>query len=102
MWLLCHGVSNDEVPLTVKDVHVSHSQELQELLEEMMPRLKALGNEHWITTNDSFQSAWSVPEMLNYLETYSMSISGGAITPSRDLALSEIRERNGLLLIFNG
>jgi glycine/D-amino acid oxidase-like deaminating enzyme len=99
MWLLCHDVGFNDKPLSVKDVHTLHSDKLQKLVEELMPALKALGVETWTTEElGSFQSTWSTEEMMIYLERYSMSISGGNITPNRELAMREIYERNGLIL----
>lgn len=96
MWLLCHDVGN-EIPMTVKDVHLLYCHKLQKLVEELLPLLELLVNEQRTTTEDN-SVIWSVQDMMTYLETYSMSISGGNITPNRTLALKEINERNGLVM----
>jgi hypothetical protein len=99
MWLLCHDVECNELPLTVKDIHVNHSDKLQKLVEETIPLLKSLGSEKWSIKEDSgAELTWSVQDMLEYIKRYSMSISNGNVTPSRDLALTEIYDRNGLIL----
>lgn len=99
MWLLCHDISPNEKPLTVKDVHTAHSDKLQMLVKEIIPPLEALGQESW-TEHESGSSKYALTteDMMNYLETYSKSISEGNVTPNRDLALEEIHERNGLIL----
>ena len=100
MWLLCHDVGSDEMPLTVKDVHAKCSNKLQKLIAELISMLEVLCNEEWNTSfhGDSFISLGSTKEIMAYLEMYSMSIEGGNIIPSRDLALKEIHERNGLII----
>ncbi|KAL7488786.1 hypothetical protein ACHAW6_014382 [Cyclotella cf. meneghiniana] len=98
MWLLCHDVGCNDLPLTVRDIHATHSNKLRNLVEEIMPMLKSLSTEQWTTNQQgSFRLIGSTQDIMNYLETYSMSISGGNVTPSRDLALREIDERNGLI-----
>ena len=94
MWLLCHDA---ETPLTVKDVHLLHFDKLQKLVEELLPVLELLVNEQR-TTSEQNSITWSVQDMMSYLETYSLSISGGNVTPNRELALKEINERNGLII----
>ncbi|KAL3791251.1 hypothetical protein HJC23_000868 [Cyclotella cryptica] len=99
MWLLCHDVGRNDLPITVKEVHASHSIKLRQMVEEIMPMLKSLATEQWTKNQQcSSQSIGSTQEIMEYLEAYSMSISGGNVTPSRDLALREINERNGLIV----
>jgi len=103
-WLLCHD-SNE--PMAVKEVWERKSQQLHELVEEMKPALERLASEPWATQNDTQQNDTSlirtkkigtVQEIVDYLYAYSMSMKNGQITPSKELALSEIQERNGVLL----
>jgi glycine/D-amino acid oxidase-like deaminating enzyme len=114
LWLLCH--SDRGGPMPVKDVHRSKSDQLRRLVEEFLPSLDALALESWARDdgksihdveysrenrhNDDIgaTSIGTVQDVLDYLRTYSMSISNGSVIPSRDLALHEINERNGLLL----
>lgn len=99
MWLMCHS---EEQPMTVKDVHQFRSKELRRLVEEVLPSLEALTSESWSKdadgANPTMPSLGSVQDVLDYLESYSMSIDGGNVIPSKKLALREIQERNGLLL----
>ena len=122
MWLLCHDhasnnvdgvvfIDKKEEPVTVKQVHEFKTTLLERLVEEILPALERLASE-WsdCSNNDdkidndvttiasSLQTIGSVRDIVNYLESYSMSISNGNVIPSKDLALREIRERNGLLL----
>jgi hypothetical protein len=99
MWLLCHGIK--DTPLTVKEVHSSYSNKLQQLVEEVIPLLETLAMEQWMNTTQQHGRMYtigSVPEMMDYLHTYSMSISDGDVTLNCKLALKEIHERNGLIL----
>ena len=118
MWLLCHGHGDGDGvgPMPVKDVHQSKSNQLRRLVEEIMPSLDALASETWAggdgntarnveysredRPDDDIRasSIGSVQDILDYLRTYSMSISDGNVIPSRDLAMREIHDRNGLLL----
>lgn len=113
MWLLCCRSDGDGVgPMPVKDVHQSKSNQLRRLVEEIMPSLDALASETWAGDDGKTEysredmpdddiracSIGSVQDILDYLKTYSMSISGGNVIPSRDLAMREIHDRNGLLL----
>jgi len=105
MWLMCHSFSNGNGSLTVKEVHETKSGEIKRLVEEIMPALQSLASESWTknskTDVSSQQSIGSVQDILDYLETYSMSISSGNVIPNKELALKEIHERNGLLLSLN-
>ena len=102
MWLMCHSFNIGNGPLTVKEVHETKSSQLRRLVEEIMPALEALASESCTKNSkinvSSSQSVGSVQDMLDYLETYSMSISNGNVIPNKELALEEIHERNGLLL----
>ena len=108
MWLLCHGNNagrGESIP--VKDVHELMSDNLKRLVEEMMPTLEAISSEFWShggnhsgdwETKPTMQSIGTVQDILDYLEQYSMSLSEGNVIPSKELAMREIRERNGVLL----
>ncbi|KAL9190688.1 hypothetical protein ACHAXT_000394 [Thalassiosira profunda] len=101
LWVMVHGAGDEGRPVTVKDIHETKSDELRRLVEEVLPSLEALASKSW-TKNDKDDvgqsSAGTVDDVLAYLEQYSMSISNGDVIPSKDLALREIRDRNGLLL----
>jgi len=99
-WLLCHD-SNE--PMTVKEVWEKKSEQIHALVAEMLPELERLAAEAWNLTESSnastkIKSIGTVQEVVDYLHTYSMSMKHGQITPSLDLALNEIQERNGVLL----
>eukprot|EP00578_Thalassiosira_sp_NH16_P032659 CAMPEP_0181081494 /NCGR_PEP_ID=MMETSP1071-20121207/3130_1 /TAXON_ID=35127 /ORGANISM="Thalassiosira sp., Strain NH16" /LENGTH=726 /DNA_ID=CAMNT_0023163041 /DNA_START=209 /DNA_END=2390 /DNA_ORIENTATION=- len=104
MWLMCHSGDDSGDPVTVQFVHQYKSNNLQRLAEEVMPQLEFLASEPWTKSNGatstmpSRQSIGSLKDILEYLRLYSMSISNGNVIPSRELALIEIQERNGLLL----
>ena len=103
LWLLCHSDRGGPVP--VKDVHRYKSDQLRRLVEEILPSLDALALESWssddgeaVREDVGATSVGTVQDVLDYLRTYSTSMSNGSVVPSRDLALREIHERNGLLL----
>ena len=108
MWLMCHSFNSGNGPITVKNVHDIKSKQLQRLVEEILPSLESLASESWTRNSEdhiniassgaSLQSVGSVQDMLHYLQSYSMSISNGNVIPGKELALREIKERNGLLL----
>ena len=97
-WLLCHD--GDE-SMTVKEVWERKTKQIHELVEEMIPALEVLSNEDTKQSNSSPSRKslmGTVEEVVNYLYNYSMSMKEGNITPSLELALNEIKERNGVLL----
>ena len=103
-WLLCHDSNK---PMTVKEVWERKSQQVYELVEEMIPALERLAAEPWTNNQNDIKqsntltkakSIGSVQEVVDYLYAYSMSMKNGLITPSLELALNEIQERNGVLL----
>jgi glycine/D-amino acid oxidase-like deaminating enzyme len=108
MWLLCHGNNagrGESIP--VKDVHELKADKLKRLVGEMMPTLEAISSEFWShggshsgdwETKPTMQSIGTVQDILDYLEQYSMSLSKGNVIPSKELAMREIRERNGVLI----
>ncbi|KAL7527315.1 hypothetical protein ACHAXR_005700 [Thalassiosira sp. AJA248-18] len=106
MWLTCHsagGVGGE--PMRVKDVHQFQFNKLQRLVEEILPSLEILASESWSSKKSkspnngpTTTSIGSVQDILDYLRSYSLSISNGNVIPSRELALRELAERNGLLL----
>ena len=82
MWLLCHS---SDPPLMVEQVHEQNQAVLQELVKELLPALDAI-----MGTNIDFN------ETLSYLEAYSRSMTD--VTPSKALAIDEVKERNGVWL----
>ncbi len=97
-WLLCH---DGKEPITVKVVWERKLKQIHELVEEMMPALESLANESWMNNDTEIPSKKefsTVEEVVDYLYRYSYSMKDGKITPSLDLALDEISERNGVLL----
>jgi len=92
--------------MTVKEVWERKSKQIYQLVEEMLPALKKLASEPWTTDCGTKQtnvatremSIGTVQEVYDYLHAYSMSMKDGQITPSLELALNEIQERNGVLL----
>ena len=92
MWLLCHECSD---PIPVKEVHATKAGLLKQLVEEIYPALTILANKSGTGEGASMDT---VAEIMDYLESYSMSINGGNVVPSKRLALDELHERNGLLL----
>lgn len=97
-WLLCH---DGKEPVTVKVVWERKLKQIHELVEEMMPALESLANESWMNNDTEMPSKIefsTVEEVVDYLYRYSYSMKDGKITPSLDLALDEISERNGVLL----
>jgi hypothetical protein len=97
-WLLCH---DGKEPITVKVVWERKLKQIHELVEEMMPALESLANESWMNNDTEMSSKKefsTVEEVVDYLYRYSYSMKDGKITPSLDLALDEISERNGVLL----
>ncbi|KAL7442085.1 hypothetical protein ACHAXM_008218 [Skeletonema potamos] len=102
-WLLCHDSIE---PMTVKEVWERKSQQIHDLVDEMIPALERLASESWAKQTDTEQfktligskSIGTAQEIVDYLYAYSMSMKNGQIIPSKELALSEIQERNGVLL----
>ena len=82
MWLL----TNDDEPMTVDIVHTKKKNILQDLVQELLPVIKVLAG----------GDIGSLDEVLQYLESYSMSMPGAK--PNLNLAIAEINERNGQLL----
>ena len=99
LWLVCHANRDDE-PLTVSQVHEqpSAAARLQALVHELWP---AVLETMQASTNDKDEttitddSLYSLPDTLAYMKQYSLSMPGAI--PSRDLALAELADRNGVL-----
>jgi glycine/D-amino acid oxidase-like deaminating enzyme len=84
MWLVCRE-ADAKAPLTVQQVHEQRQSSLDTLVKELYPALVNLVGRP-VDRN----------ELNKYLRDYSMSI-GGAV-PSKDLAVAEIEDRNGIWL----
>mmetsp|Transcript_22195 Transcript_22195/g.63677 ORF Transcript_22195/g.63677 Transcript_22195/m.63677 type:complete len:821 (-) Transcript_22195:141-2603(-) len=101
MWILCHegleekgdadgtgNASNGSKPITVAEVHEKKEWKLRALVEELLPAANiVLGQGNDLGTVD---------EMLAYFRSYSLSMPNAI--PSKDLALNELPERNGLFI----
>lgn len=84
MWLMCRE-ANVKAPSTVERVHQEHQASLDALVDELYPVLVNLVGR-----------PVDRKELDTYLRDYSMSISGAV--PSKDLAVAEIEDRNGVWL----
>lgn len=83
MWLLCHASSTE--PLTVQQVHDERQDKLTRLVTELLPALEGI-----------VETPVDLEETLAYLEAYSRSMPGAI--PSKELAIEEVKERNGVWL----
>jgi len=106
MWLICHD-NGDSSPLTVREAHEKKASDLERLVEEILPYLKMLSVEPWTNREElvkdeeshwEYTSIGTVETIVEYLKAYSMSLSNGNVTPSKDLAMVEIKERNILFI----
>lgn len=89
MWLLCHSSTETATikttSLTVGQVHEQKQDQLDRLVEEILPALEEI-----------IGHSLDVSTVLQYLKDYSMSISNA--TPNKELATLELEERNGVWL----
>ena len=106
LWLLCHearGNGNGNArPLTVGEVHATKKDDLEKLVDELLP---SLGELLLSGTNDDADRAGVAGILdrgatLAYLRNYSESIPGAV--PSVDLAREEFADRNGVWLRRRG
>eukprot|EP00977_Amphora_coffeiformis_P015292 scaffold4494_cov161-Amphora_coffeaeformis.AAC.11 len=81
LWLLCHS---KDPALTVSQVHSKEATLLRQLVEDLWPVAQSLAGETQKTISD----------VLHYMEQYSLSMPQAI--PSRDLALAELADRNGV------
>lgn len=103
-WLLCHGHGiGDGVPLTVGQVHEVRQDDLEKLVDEILPSLRVwllFGNDG--NETDQEREKEMIGRILHrntvmdYLRAYSTSISQAV--PSIDLAKQEFPDRNGVWL----
>lgn len=87
LWLLCHAELGDgmALPITVGQVHEYRQEQLEALVDELLPSLESIVSEEVDST------------ALNaYLQSYSMSIAHAV--PSLGLSIKELGERNGIFL----
>ena len=82
MWLLCHS---SDSPLTVAQVHNNKQDKLDELVDELFPALIQLVSQ-----------SVNRKELDRYLRDYSFSIPNAI--PSKELAMAELNDRNGVFL----
>ena len=86
MWLICHSATDDDDnAINFETVHKSHQEILDQLVEEIIPAL-----ERFVGQSVDRQ------EVHDYIKSYSLSIPNAI--PSKDLALLELEDRNGLWL----
>ena len=112
MWILCHeeecdgdsdganymydngtgNASSASKAITIAEVHEKKERKLRALAEELLPAANSmLGQDNGLGTVD---------EILAYFRLYSFSMPNAI--PSKDLALDELPERNGLFLNPDG
>jgi hypothetical protein len=112
MWILCHegecdgdsdganymydngtgNASSASKPMSVAEVHEKKERKLRALVEELLPAANSmLGKDNGLGTVD---------EILAYFRLYSLTMPNAI--PSKDLALDELPERNGLFLNSDG
>ena len=82
MWLLCHSSTK---PLAVGQIHEGLQHRLDQLVTELLPPLQQM-----------LGSSINQEELNQYLKAYSLSIPNAI--PSKELALTELEERNGVWL----
>lgn len=109
-WLLCHNHDRDRddeskaqtvgppPPLTVGEVHEFRQNDLQNLVDEILPSLRGwlLNNDNETETEQALGRIIDRTNMLDYLQAYSESISYAV--PSVDLAKREFKDRNAVWL----
>lgn len=88
MWLLCHSY---DPPITLQQVHTEKQQDLTTLVKELLPVLENIMLGQTTTTNN-------LVDTLGYMQAYSQSMPDAI--PSKELAITEIEERNGVWLEF--
>jgi hypothetical protein len=123
LWLLCHDdiVDDDDddacidddndgdkgtvtkisQPLTVKQVHELRQNDLDRLVDELLPSLQQLlllddnnNNNNKEEDNEQIKMILNKKGINEYLKAYSSSIPNAV--PSKDLAIKEYSERNGV------
>ena len=107
-WLLCHSSYNNDgdddlntkpidLPLTVGQVHELRQDDLEVLVDEILPSLR-----DWFKTSTESEIDQNLGRIIDrksvigYLKAYSESITGAI--PSVDLAYQEFRDRNAVWL----
>jgi len=102
LWLLCHNPNDDSFPLTVEQVHKYRQNDLEKLVDELLPSLNdwLVIDENCNETDQDDQNMleWIIDRtaVLDYFEAYSKSISGAI--PSVNLAKQEYNNRNAVWL----
>ncbi len=107
-WLLCHSydsAESDSEPLTVGQVHVARQDDLEKLVDEILPSLRDLlicqdddeqNERNQSKNNEALGRIIERTRVLEYLKAYSTSISGAV--PSIALAKQEFHDRNAVWL----
>lgn len=103
MWLLCHdskiGNADEFQPLTVKQVHMQRGEELNDILEELLPVANLLLQKYYPHSkeySDNHLNVGSMEEVSKYMQDYSFSMP--TAIPNKILAIDEFAQRNGNLL----
>ena len=87
MWLLCHeGIRSKPIPVAM--VHEKKEAKLRDLVTEFLPAANNLVGKGC--------NLGSVEDIVTYFRLYSLSMPQAI--PSKDLAMNELPERNGLFL----
>lgn len=105
MWLLCHSSSihhHDNTPITVKQVHTHKESLLKHLIkDEFIPVMQKIPQLRMHNNDDSDSSKTiNLDDIMTYLRQYSFSMPDHTI-PSKELALKEFSDRNGILFATN-
>jgi len=92
LWLFSNS---HDPPISVDIVHETKQSQLSDLVEELLPAARILAQADMAVRADRADIG-TLKEVLEYLESYSNSMPGAK--PNKDLAISEIKERNGQFL----
>ncbi|OEU21418.1 hypothetical protein FRACYDRAFT_235041 [Fragilariopsis cylindrus CCMP1102] len=96
LWLLC-AVTKGSQPLTVEQVHELRQDDLDRLVDDLIPSLQhllSLDDENNNDNNEQIRKILNKKGINEYLKAYSSSIPN--VVPSKALATKEYTERNGI------
>jgi glycine/D-amino acid oxidase-like deaminating enzyme len=89
LWLICHTIHKDGLPISVSEVHRHHAAQLHALVEELLPSAREIISQR---VSPLIHELPTMEESLQYLQQYSLSIPNAV--PSIQLARAEIEYRN--------